>query len=419
MFSIIIDYYAALWISKLGLNDPKRKLILTLSLTTNLGFLGYFKYTNFFLGMINDINFVNQHYFTEYYIILPVGISFYTFQSISYTIDVYKNRMEAKNSFIEFALYVSFFPQLVAGPIVRAETFFRDLYNRLPVTYDIIKYSALLILVGFTKKTVFADNLAVIVDSVFKNHDSLNAIEIWTGVFAFMWQIYLDFSGYTDIAIGVARLFGFQFDKNFYFPFNVTSISEHWSRWHISFTSWIRDYIFIPLGGSRGSKFLLHRNIFITFLFGGLWHGAAYHYLAWGIWHTILLSGENEYSKSKLSLWFNENGGVAYKFFCYLFTMICLGAGLPLFRAETLTDAFAMLKTMFLISDKAISNSFFNFAYFKLLILIFVSAFIFEKYKLKNMIEKTSAVVVILLIQFFLLLCFSAPNAESFIYFAF
>ncbi|MCC5816280.1 MAG: MBOAT family protein [Leptospira sp.] len=419
IFSILVDYVAAISISKLEKTDKKRKIFLFLSLTTNLGFLGYFKYSNFFLGIINDINFINQHYFTEYYIILPVGISFYTFQSISYTLDVYNERIEAKKSFIDFALYVSFFPQLVAGPIVRAETFFRDLKDRQAVSYEIIKYSFILILLGFTKKTVFADNLAVVVDSVFKNYSSMNAFEIWTGVFAFMWQIYFDFSGYTDIAIGVARLFGYQFDKNFFFPFNITSISEHWSRWHISFTTWIRDYIFIPLGGSRGSKLQLHRNILITFLFGGLWHGAAYHYLAWGIWHTIMLSTEQEYSKTKLRDWLNQHGGKPYLVACYFFTIFCIGLGLPLFRAETLKDAFAMLKTMLLFNSDSITNSFQNFSYFQLILLVTITGFIFEKYRIKNMMNNTRSLVIFFLVQFFLLLCFSAPGSQSFIYFAF
>jgi alginate O-acetyltransferase complex protein AlgI len=419
LFSIVIDYFAAISIARLEKTDKKRKYYLILSLVTNLGFLSYFKYTNFFLGALNDLNFINSFRFVEYNIILPVGISFYTFQSMSYTIDVYRGAMEAKKSFIDFALYVSFFPQLVAGPIVRAGTFFRDLETRLTVNLEVIRFAFAQILLGFTKKVVFADNLAIVVDRVFTNYSSLNAIEIWTGVFAFMWQIYFDFAGYTDIAIGVARLFGFQFDINFHFPFNVTSISQHWSRWHLSFSTWIRDYIFIPLGGSKVSRLRTHINVFITFLFAGIWHGAAYHFVVWGIWHSAMLSAEREYAQTGLSKFLNAKGGMLYSLFCRVITMICLGIGLPLFRAKTLTDAFEMLKTMLFISPNSITSSFSNYGYFKLVALLFVTGYIFEKYNLKKMLESKRAFTLFILANVFMLLCYGVTEAQSFIYFAF
>jgi alginate O-acetyltransferase complex protein AlgI len=419
LFSIVIDYYAGLSISKMQRSDPKRKLYLILSLVTNLGFLGYFKYTNFFLGVLNDINIWSGFRFPAYDIILPVGISFYTFQSMSYTIDVYRGVTPARESFLDFALYVSFFPQLVAGPIVRAETFFRDLENRLPVSLDVIRFCFAQILLGFTKKVVFADNLSLCVDSVFSHHANLSSLDIWIGVYAFMWQIYFDFSGYTDIAIGVARLFGFKFDVNFYFPFNVTSISEHWSRWHISFTSWIRDYIFIPLGGSKVSRWRVHFNIFITFLFGGIWHGAAYHFLAWGIWHSIMLSVEREFASTRLRAFLNEKGGKPYLIFCYFFTMFCLGLGLPLFRAPSMTDAYAMLEKMFFLNLSASSFSIQYAGYGKLVILLFITGFIFERYKLKKMLENPRSFALFILVNIFLLLMYGVKEAQNFIYFAF
>ncbi|MCB1190961.1 MAG: MBOAT family protein [Leptospiraceae bacterium] len=419
LFSILVDYFAALKISELVSHDKKRKLYLVLSLVTNLGFLGYFKYTNFLLGVFNDVNVFSSLRFPVYNIILPVGISFYTFQSMSYTIDVYRGLIPVEKSFLNFALYISFFPQLVAGPIVRAGTFFRDLKNRLPVDVEVIRYSFAQILLGFTKKIVFADNLALTVDFVHRNHAALNAMEIWTGVFAFMWQIYFDFSGYTDIAIGVARLFGFQFDLNFYFPFNVASISQHWARWHISFTSWIRDYIYIPLGGSRGSRFQVHRNIFITFMFGGIWHGAAYHFLAWGIWHSIMLSVEREYAATKLRAFLNEKGGRVYDLFSRIFTMFCLGVGLPLFRADTMNDAHLMLKKMLLIDPNSISQSFINFNYFKLVVLFFITGYIFEKHNLKSVMGKPRAFTFFILANAIMIIAFSVSDAKNFIYFAF
>ncbi len=417
LFSIVIDYYASISISKLELNDPKRKVYLILSLVVNLGFLAYFKYTNFLLGIWNDLN-LFPFKFSEYSIILPVGISFYTFQSMSYTIDVYRNVIPARQSFLEFSLYVSFFPQLVAGPIVRAGTFFRDLENRLDVDLNVIRISFAQILLGFTKKIVFADNLAICVDQSFANPSLLGGIDTWIAVMAFMWQIYFDFSGYTDIAMGVARLFGFQFDSNFYFPFNVTSISEHWSRWHISFTSWIRDYIYIPLGGSRGSEWMICRNIFITFLFGGVWHGAAYHYVAWGIWHSFMLITERQYARTKIREILNTKGGFLYSLSCGIFTIFCIGLGLPLFRADSLPSAYIMLNKM-LSFQLLFSDPIKNYGYLKLVVLLFITGQIFEKYKMKKMMENNRSFTIFILVNFILLLCFSVSEAKNFIYFAF
>jgi len=417
LFSIVIDYFAALSISRLSDESPKRKLYLFLSLFVNLGFLAYFKYTNFLLGIWNDLQ-ITSFKFSEFSIILPVGISFYTFQSMSYTIDVYRKVIPARESFLEFSLYVSFFPQLVAGPIVRATTFFRDLEKRLPVDINVLCLSFAQILLGFTKKIVFADNLALCVDQVFNNSGTLGGVDIWIGVFAFMWQIYFDFSGYTDIAMGVARLFGFQFDQNFYFPFNVSSISEHWSRWHISFTSWIRDYIFIPLGGSRGSEFLVSRNIFITFLFGGIWHGAAYHYVAWGVWHSFMLITERQYALTSVREFLNTKGGFLYYSVCRVFTLFCIGLGLPLFRANSLNDSYLMLEKMFRF-DLFISEPIQLISYLKLVILLFITGQIFEKYTLKKMLENPRSFTIFILVNFFLLLCFGVSESKSFIYFAF
>jgi D-alanyl-lipoteichoic acid acyltransferase DltB (MBOAT superfamily) len=337
---------------------------------------------------------------------------------MSYTIDVYRKVIPARESFLEFSLYVSFFPQLVAGPIVRATTFFRDLEKRLSVDINVLRLSFAQILLGFTKKIVFADNLALCVDHVFNSSATLGGVDIWIGVFAFMWQIYFDFSGYTDIAIGVARLFGFQFDQNFYFPFNVSSISEHWSRWHISFTSWIRDYIFIPLGGSRGSEFLVSRNIFITFLFGGIWHGAAYHYIAWGVWHSFMLITERQYARTSVREYLNAKGGFLYYSLCRAFTLFCIGLGLPLFRANSLNDSYLMLEKMFGF-HMFISEPIQLISYLKLVVLLFITGQIFEKYKLKKMLENQRSFTIFILVNFFLMLCFGVSESKSFIYFAF
>jgi D-alanyl-lipoteichoic acid acyltransferase DltB (MBOAT superfamily) len=417
LFSIVIDYYAALSISRLAIENPRRKLYLCLSLVVNLGFLAYFKYTNFFLGIWNDVG-LTEFRFPVYDIILPVGISFYTFQSMSYTIDVYRGVLPARKSFLEFSLYVSFFPQLVAGPIVRATTFFRDLENRLIVNLPVMREAFAKILIGFTKKVVFADNLALCVDQVFQNPGGASGIDTWIAVFAFMWQIYFDFSGYTDIAIGVARLFGYQFDPNFYFPFNVTSISEHWSRWHISFTSWIRDYIFIPLGGSRGSEWMVCRNIFITFLFGGIWHGAGVHFVVWGIWHSVMLITERQYAKTRVREFLNAKGGFTYLAISRIFTLFCIAISVPLFRAGTMAEAMVMFHKMFAF-ELFFLQPVLLVGYSKLILLLFVTAQVFEKYKSKRMLENHISFTIFIVVNFILLLCFGVKEAKSFIYFAF
>lgn len=420
--STVVDYFAALWMSRPDQSESKRKFYLIASLATNLGILGYFKYTNFLLGLLNDLFFYGEFQFNKYDIILPVGISFYTFQSMSYTIDVYKRRIEPRTSFLDFSLYVAFFPQLVAGPIVRAETFFRDLDKRLPVLKTHIQESFCLILIGFTRKIVFADNLGKVVDFTFANYQNLNPLEIWTGVIAFGWQIYFDFAGYTDIAIGVARLFGFKFDPNFNFPMVAKNIGDHWNRWHISFSSWIRDYIFIPLGGSRGSAFLTYRNLYITWLFAGLWHGAAYHFVAWGIWQAIMLTAFREYSKTKIAAWFNEKGGILYDIWCRVFTKFCLAFGFAMFRAETMEKAWEMNKAMlFLGNTKTTIDSYENYQFGIVLVICYIVSYIFSKRKVDWVVNHSKGYVypVFILVNVFLILIFGVTESQNFLYFAF
>ncbi|MBE7411506.1 MAG: MBOAT family protein [Leptospiraceae bacterium] len=419
LLSIVIDYFIAIEIQK-SENEIKRKILLVASLFANLGLLCYFKYTNFLLGAFNDLNFFNSFRFPLYSIILPVGISFYTFQSMSYSIDVYRRQIEARKSFIDFALYVSFFPQLVAGPIVRAQTFFRDLDNRLPVKMEDIKISFARILLGFTKKIVFADNMAIQVDLVFKNYSEFSSIEIWTGSLLFAWQIYYDFAGYTDIAIGVARLFGFQFDKNFHFPYAASNINDYWAKWHISFITWIRDYIFIPLGGSRGSKLMVYRNILITFLFAGIWHGASYHFVLWGVWNGVFVSIHREYSKTKVREFLVTKGGAVYEWFCRLLLIFFLGVSAIFFRAEDMTKGWEMLHRMFAMSDNvSFAGRYQNSNFAILLFICYFAGIYFSKRPLETLVKKPVALTLFLIANFLMLLAFGITESQSFIYFAF
>jgi len=286
-----IDYCAAMWIAHT--TTPRlRRAALVMSLGANLGLLGFFKYYNFFAENIARLLHRPSNAFALS-IILPLGISFHTFQSMSYVIDVYRKQQEPITNPIDYALFISFFPQLVAGPIVRAREFFGDLYAwRRPSTEEASR-GILLLLLGLAKKTIMADQFAQIANGYFQDvtkHPGM--LSAWSGTVAFGIQIYFDFSGYTDMAIGMAKLLGFHFPINFRRPYLASSITDFWHRWHISLSRWLRDYLYIPLGGNRGGRFKTYRNLMLTMLLGGLWHGANWNFVAWGGYHGALLSIE-------------------------------------------------------------------------------------------------------------------------------
>ena len=270
-------------------DNRRRKCYLALSLIVDLGMLAYFKYTNFFAGMLAQMV---GHNFQPWDIFLPVGISFFTFQSLSYTIDVYRGQLKPLNSFLDYAFFVSFFPQLVAGPIVRARDFVPQIREVQRVSPKMRAYGVYFILVGAIKKCVVSDYISInFVDRVFEDPTLYSGLEILMSIYGYALQIYCDFSGYSDMAIGIALLLGFIFDNNFNAPFKSSSISQFWHRWHISFSSWIRDYLYIfTLGGNRKGKVRTYVNLFVTMLLAGLWHGAAFNYVVWGGMHGIALA---------------------------------------------------------------------------------------------------------------------------------
>src|SRR5579863_624435 len=287
---ITVDYFAALWISRR--EGASRRMALVVSLAANIGMLGWFKYANFAREIW--IQFVHPSAaFGPLDIILPLGISFHTFQSISYVIDVYRGEQTVVTSYIDYALFVSFFPQLVAGPIVRAREFFHDLWNWKAPTGAEWQRGVAMILTGYVKKLVFADQFALVADGYFANPSALPGFApAWTGTLAFGLQIFFDFSGYTDIAIGVALLFGFHFPENFRRPYLSASITEFWRRWHMTLSRWLRDYIYISLGGNRRGAWRTYLNLMLTMLIGGLWHGASWNFVIWGGYHGALLAVE-------------------------------------------------------------------------------------------------------------------------------
>ena len=265
----------------------KRKGLVVLSLSVNLGLLAYFKYTNFLGGVIASLM---GGEFTALDIFLPVGISFFTFQSLSYTIDVYRKDIKPLTSLLDYAFYVSFFPQLVAGPIVRARDFIPQIRKPLFVSQEMFGRGIFLIFSGLFKKAIISDYISVnFVERIFDNPTLYSGVENLMGVYGYALQIYCDFSGYSDMAIGIALLLGFHFNLNFNSPYKSASITEFWRRWHITLGSWFRDYVYIPLGGSRVSTPKCIRNLLIVWILTGLWHGASWTFVAWGLYHGILL----------------------------------------------------------------------------------------------------------------------------------
>ncbi len=300
LISTAVDFFAGKRVYATEKRSLKR-LFVSLSLIINLGMLAYFKYTFFFVDVFNRLtgmHIVPRDYLAEisnalfhsHYditaIFLPVGISFYTFQTISYTLDIFRGKVQPVKRFTDFAFFVSFFPQLVAGPIVRAAQFIPQLTARFSLTKREFSYALFLILAGLVKKMAIADYLAVnFLDRVFSHPAAFTGMENLLAVYGYALQIYCDFSGYTDIAIGVALLFGFRIPINFNSPYKAVILTDFWRRWHISLSSWLRDYLYIPLGGNRKGKGRMYLNVMITMILGGLWHGANYRFLIWGVLH--------------------------------------------------------------------------------------------------------------------------------------
>lgn len=288
--TIVSDYILG---QKYYCSDKPRKF-LYLSLCINLGILGVYKYLNFILNSTNSIiETVGFSYaIPGVDLLLPVGISFYTFQSLSYMIDIHRGQLKPRRKLVDYALFVSFFPQLVAGPIVRATEFFKQLDEKRHFSFGMAQSGMMLIMLGLVKKVVFADNLALFADPVFSQPGNYDALMTLFAVYAFTFQIYFDFSGYTDIARGVAKLLGFTFPRNFMHPYVSLSFQDFWRRWHMTLSRWLRDYLYISLGGNRNGSYKTMRNLFLTMFLGGLWHGASWNFALWGVLHGLYLAVE-------------------------------------------------------------------------------------------------------------------------------
>ncbi len=351
LFSTIVDYTMGILIEREN-QQTKRKLFLWVSILVNLGFLGYFKYSNFFLeNFVGAFQFFGQDLnFRGLDIVLPVGISFYTFQTLSYTIDVYRKKLTPTKDFIAFTAFVSFFPQLVAGPIERATHLLPQFYKKRKFDTHQAKDGLYLIIWGLFKKIVIADNCAQYANDIFNNYQDYSSGTLILGAVYFAFQIYGDFSGYSDIAIGTSRLFGFDLMRNFAYPYFSRDIAEFWRRWHISLSTWFRDYLYIPLGGSRGGMWMKVRNTFIIFLVSGFWHGANWTFIVWGGLNAIyflplLLGGKNRNHIDLIAE--NTRWPSAREFFSVLVTFVLTVFAWIFFRANNLEHAFNYLGNIF------------------------------------------------------------------------
>ncbi len=336
LITAVVDYNLARQIARTE-NNRKRTIFLVISLCVNIGMLVYFKYTNFFLGMVYDV--INKP-FDPLNIFLPVGISFFTFQSLSYTIDIYRRNIEPVKDISEFAFFVTFFPQMVAGPIVRASVFLPQVRTAPHVSKADFGKAVFLICIGLFKKAVISDYISInFVDRIFDNPGLYTGLENLLGVYGYALQIYCDFSGYTDMAIGIALLLGYKLPANFNSPYQSASITEFWRRWHISLSSWLRDYLYISLGGNRKGKIRTYINLMITMLLGGLWHGAALRFVIWGALHGVGLAFE-KFINSIISIPKNKLTrilGVLITFHFVCFSWI-------FFRADSMEVAGSMLR---------------------------------------------------------------------------
>jgi len=313
-----------------------RKRLLAVSVCVNLGLLGFFKYFNFFVDSMGAIieSFGLEPHMPLLRVLLPVGISFYTFQTLSYTIDIYRRRLEPTDDLLDFAVFVSFFPQLVAGPIERARNLLPQVAAPRTVTRRHVETGLNLILLGFFKKIFVADTLAPFVNQVFEDPGAWTSGQLLTGVYAFCFQIYGDFSGYSDIARGVARLLGFELMENFHAPYLSRSPAEYWKRWHVSLSTWLGDYLYIPLGGNRKGTVRTYVNLMVTMLLGGLWHGASWTFVAWGLWNGLYLAAYRLTGGGKVDLrWPRAFGPVAWHVVKVIVTFHLIAVAKILFRA--------------------------------------------------------------------------------------
>jgi D-alanyl-lipoteichoic acid acyltransferase DltB (MBOAT superfamily) len=420
LLTTVLDFVLALLIAQAS-TLRKRKLLLAFSVVSNLSILGAFKYYNFFGPSISNYFGLNA---IPLDVLLPVGISFYTFQSMSYTIDVYRGILKPRRSFVDFALFVSFFPQLVAGPIVRAVDFLPQLSLKPAWDWLRARSGLHLILRGLIEKVVIADNLAPIVEKVYADPVIFSGFDLWIGTYCFAFQILADFAGYTDIARGVAKMLGYEFLENFRRPYVAENISDFWRRWHISLSTWLRDYLYIPMGGSRKGNVRTYLNLMVTMILGGLWHGANWTFLFWGFFHGSFLALHHGFrdwrTKGKVDRSNPSLRSPLTRLLWMFLTFHVVCVGWVFFRASSIDAAIAMLGTMFNPLVQGFTNISLG-AYLVLCVALQVYLILEEFLPLGTYFERLPMPMraVTLLILLLILVIFVPAERVAFIYFQF
>lgn len=418
--SIIINYLMGLCISyaKINFNKLGNRTILTITVLLNLGLLFYFKYMNFFISSANKVFGIGIPLMN---IALPLGISFFTFQGMSYTLDLYMEKVKVQKNLISFTLYMVLFPKLIQGPIAR----YKDVYEQIDsreCTIDKFCYGIRRFIMGLAKKVIIADQLGIVADQIFGKAPNENSIAIaWVGAICYTLQIYFDFSGYSDMAIGLGKMLGFDFLENFNYPYISKSLTEFWRRWHISLSTWFRDYLYIPLGGNRKGN--MYFNLFVVFLVTGMWHGAAWNFVVWGLWHGIFLIIEKVFKIKKIQV-------KVPKFIKWTYAMLIVILGWVLFRAPGLKYAMEYIAVMFgLVSTKNIGFTVFWYLSPKVITLIILAIMCFIPLKevldrilkpIEGTYFKLISTNVYLVILFFISIMYVMTSTyNSFIYFKF
>lgn len=422
MFSTGLDYYTGLKMKDAATVQIK-KFWFWLSIGINVGFLGIFKYYNFFAESFAELlsGFGLQTNFWTLQVILPVGISFYTFHGLSYVIDIYKNRIEPERNIVDYSLFVSYFPLLVAGPIERATHLLPQIKKQRHFNYNLAVQGIKQIIWGLFKKVVIADNCAFFVNQLFDQPANFSASELWLGAVLFAFQIYGDFSGYSDIALGTSKLFGIELLKNFNFPYLSKDIADFWRRWHISLSTWFRDYLYIPLGGSQGGKKMRLRNTLIIFLVSGFWHGANWTFIVWGLIHALLFIPLLLTENNRKYLSGGEYGVKDIPKIVLTFLLVCIAW--VFFRADSLSEAGTYISGMFQLHDMSLNLFLKNgkYALFSGICLISVAFLLrtewqhLRNHRLEIQLSKLTLLFVLCMIFFM----GSFKNQMSFIYFQF
>ncbi|VYT80779.1 MBOAT family protein [Clostridium tertium] len=412
--SIIINYCFGIIIDKNKDRTRLKKILLIMGVILNLSILFYYKYYDFF---VENVNLLFGTSMSLRYIVLPIGISFFTFQGMSYIIDIYRGDANVNKNPFSVALYISLFPQLVAGPIIKYKTIDNEIRNRKE-SIEEFSYGINRFVLGLSKKVIIADILGAMADNIFNLYQlGIDTPTAWIGAICYTFQIYYDFSGYSDMAIGLGHMFGFKFMENFNYPYISKSITEFWRRWHISLSTWFKEYLYIPLGGNRKGN--VYVNLFIVFLVTGIWHGAAWTYILWGIWHGIFLVIERAINKKN---WYINIPSLIK----YIVTMFIVIIGWVLFRANSVEQALGYISVMFGVNAEATLYEFTYFINKKLILWIAIASlgavpFISNKFKKYNGNKKFEVIsTVVISILFILSIVFIVNSTYSpFIYFQF